>query len=79
MGLKDFIGKGLVNGFFKVKKENFHHIDFSEKTIIIPNHISLADAAVLAFNLPPEVVFVANTGAAKKYNFIHKLRKEHMR
>lgn len=75
MGLKDFIGKGLVNGLFKVDKENFHHIDFSEKTIIMPNHISLADAAVLAFNLPPEVVFVANTHSAKKYSFIHKLRK----
>lgn len=75
MGLKEITAKSIVHSLFDIKKENFHRLDFQEKTIIMPNHTSIADAAVLAFTLPKNVVFVAHTDAIKRFSFIDKFRK----
>ena len=64
--------KPIVNRLFKIKLENLDklEVDFSEPTILMPNHTSLLDAIILALNLPDNVCFVVNTEVAKKYSFL---------
>jgi len=65
----------LFTLLFKTKIEGLHHIDFSRKTILMPNHVSLLDAIILSLYLPRNVTFVANTKIAAQYSFILRFRK----
>ncbi|WP_234410537.1 AMP-binding protein [Caldalkalibacillus mannanilyticus] len=60
---------------FRTKVLGLHHIDFSKKAILMPNHVSLLDAIILSLYLPKNVIFVAHTSVAKRYSFIFRLRK----
>ncbi|MDR3540368.1 MAG: AMP-binding protein [Desulfosporosinus sp.] len=67
--------KLIINRLFKIKLENLDKLDFSEPTILMPNHTSLLDAIILALNLPDDVCFVVNTEIAKKYAFLVNMTK----
>jgi acyl-[acyl-carrier-protein]-phospholipid O-acyltransferase / long-chain-fatty-acid--[acyl-carrier-protein] ligase len=71
----DSLVKGFLNGLYKVRIHGVEQLDLSTPCILAPNHVSLLDAVILAFNLPKEVVFVANTNIAKKFSFIKKFRQ----
>ncbi|MEY4479501.1 MAG: hypothetical protein RLZZ267_179 [Bacillota bacterium] len=48
----------------------FDRINYKERVIIMPNHVSLLDAVFLYALLPKDTVFVSNTQIAEKYKFI---------
>ncbi|MDQ0886252.1 acyl-[acyl-carrier-protein]-phospholipid O-acyltransferase/long-chain-fatty-acid--[acyl-carrier-protein] ligase [Paenibacillus sp. V4I9] len=55
---------------FKVKVRGMERLDLTEKTVLIPNHVSLLDAVLLALILPKEVAFVVNTRIAKRFAWL---------
>jgi acyl-[acyl-carrier-protein]-phospholipid O-acyltransferase/long-chain-fatty-acid--[acyl-carrier-protein] ligase len=55
---------------FRVGVKGMEQLDFTEKTVLIPNHVSLLDAVLLALILPKEVAFVVNTKIAKKFAWL---------
>jgi acyl-[acyl-carrier-protein]-phospholipid O-acyltransferase/long-chain-fatty-acid--[acyl-carrier-protein] ligase len=67
--------KPLLHFLFKVRIQGIKKIDFTKPTILTPNHVSLLDAVILALYLPENVHFVVNTGIAKRFAFLVKLRK----
>lgn len=67
--------KPIINRLFRIKLDNLDKLDFSEPTILMPNHTSLLDAIILALNLPDDVWFVVNTEIAKKYAFFVNMTK----
>ncbi len=75
MSLANSLMKGFLNTSHRVEINGLDKLDFSEPTILMPNHTSLADAAILAFNLPENVTFVVNTDTAKKYAKFLQFRK----
>ena len=75
MKLIDYLVKTFVNKSHRVEITGLEKLNFNEPTILMPNHTSLADAVILAYNLPENVVFVVNTDTAKKYAKFLKYRK----
>ncbi|MGO0063794.1 AMP-binding protein [Brevibacillus fluminis] len=67
--------KLILTAWFRPRLTGLHKIDFSKPSIIIPNHVSLLDAILLAFSLPKQTTFVANTEIAKKFSFFLRFRK----
>ncbi|NOU91873.1 AMP-binding protein [Paenibacillus sp. LMG 31456] len=61
--------------FFKFRIAGLEKLDFSQPAILISNHVSLLDAALLAAYLPEEATFVVNTTIAKRLGPLLKLRK----
>ncbi|MGO4272965.1 1-acyl-sn-glycerol-3-phosphate acyltransferase, partial [Paenibacillus sp. TAF58] len=59
---------------FKVKVRGMEQLDLTEKTVLIPNHVSLLDAVFLALILPKEVAFVVNTRIAKRFAWLLHFR-----
>lgn len=57
----------IANKLFKTEVKGLEKLDFSSPSILIPNHTSLADVAVLIKSLPKDVYFVSNTRIAKQY------------
>ncbi|GGA15495.1 bifunctional protein Aas [Paenibacillus marchantiophytorum] len=55
---------------FRVKVKGLTHLIITEKTVLIPNHVSLLDAVLLAFILPSEVAFVVNTKIAQRFAWL---------
>lgn len=72
--MMDAAMKGLSKGAFKVETKGLEKLDLSGPSIIMPNHTSLVDVAVLADQLPDDVWFVSNTEIAKKYDWFMKGR-----
>jgi acyl-[acyl-carrier-protein]-phospholipid O-acyltransferase/long-chain-fatty-acid--[acyl-carrier-protein] ligase len=66
--------KGLFRIVFKFKLSGLEKLDFSQPTILMPNHVSLLDALLLAVYLPPEATFVVNTSIARRLSLPLKLR-----
>lgn len=60
---------------FKLKISGLHKLSFQQPTILMPNHVSLMDAVLLAAYLPDEAAFVVNTRIAKRFRLVLKLRK----
>ncbi|GAA4838071.1 hypothetical protein GCM10023310_14700 [Paenibacillus vulneris] len=60
---------------FKLKIFGLEKLDFSRPTILMPNHVSLLDAVLLAAYLPDEAAFVVNTKIAKRFRLALKLRR----
>ncbi|MBP1967386.1 AMP-binding protein [Paenibacillus aceris] len=56
-----------LSGIYRVKVKGIERLQFTEKTVLIPNHVSLLDAVILALILPEEVAFVVNTRMAKRF------------
>ena len=75
MSFLKIILKPIVNTLFRVEIHNLDKLDFSEPTILMPNHTSLLDAIILGMNLPDEVCFVVNTAIAKQYHLIVNMRE----
>lgn len=57
----------LVRVAFKVKVTGMENLVLTGKTVIIPNHVSLLDAVLLALILPKDAAFVVNTNIAKRF------------
>jgi acyl-[acyl-carrier-protein]-phospholipid O-acyltransferase/long-chain-fatty-acid--[acyl-carrier-protein] ligase len=65
----------LFRWLFHFRLTGLEKLDFSHKTILMPNHVSLLDAVLLAVYLPKEAAFVVNTKIAKRFALPLKLRK----
>ncbi|SDN53805.1 acyl-[acyl-carrier-protein]-phospholipid O-acyltransferase / long-chain-fatty-acid--[acyl-carrier-protein] ligase [Paenibacillus sp. yr247] len=63
------LGPALMASF-RVRVKGMEQLDFTEKTVLIPNHVSLLDAVLLALILPKEVAFVVNTKIAKRFAWL---------
>lgn len=59
--------KILFRWLFKLRLSGLEKLDLSEKTILMPNHVSLMDAVLLALYLPREATFVVNTRIAERF------------
>lgn len=59
---------------FRVKVKGMQRLNFTDKTVLIPNHVSLLDAVLLALILPDEVAFVVNTRMAQRFAWPLHLR-----
>lgn len=70
-----FFLKVLFRLWFRVRIHGIRSIDFSQPTILTPNHVSLLDAVLLSLYLPKSVTFVANTEIAKKFTLFLRFRK----
>ncbi|PYI55272.1 AMP-binding protein [Paenibacillus flagellatus] len=57
----------IVFRLFRVRLSGLGHIDATKPALLLPNHVSLLDGVFLMLALPPEVVFVVNTGIAKRF------------
>lgn len=66
--------KPAVLASFRVNVKGMERLDFTEKTVLIPNHVSLLDAVVLALILPTKVAFVVNTRIAKRFAWLLHFR-----
>ncbi|SFL11918.1 acyl-[acyl-carrier-protein]-phospholipid O-acyltransferase / long-chain-fatty-acid--[acyl-carrier-protein] ligase [Paenibacillus sp. 1_12] len=60
---------------FRLKLSGLEKLDFSQPTILMPNHVSLLDALLLALYLPQEATFVVNTSIARRLSLPLKLVK----
>ncbi|MCR8631402.1 AMP-binding protein [Paenibacillus radicis (ex Xue et al. 2023)] len=67
--------KLLFRVLFRFRIAGLEKLDFSQPAILISNHVSLLDAALLAAYLPDEATFVVNTTIAKRLGLLLKLRK----
>jgi acyl-[acyl-carrier-protein]-phospholipid O-acyltransferase/long-chain-fatty-acid--[acyl-carrier-protein] ligase len=67
--------KGLFRILFQLKLSGLEKLDFRQPTILMPNHVSLLDALLLAVYLPEEATFVVNTTIAHRFRLPLKLRK----
>nr|WP_223192834.1 AMP-binding protein [Paenibacillus sedimenti] len=65
----------MIKACFRLRVSGTEHLDFSKHTVLIPNHVSLLDAVLLALILPEEVAFVVNTKIAKRFSWILMFRK----
>ncbi|OXM85271.1 AMP-binding protein [Paenibacillus rigui] len=65
--------KVLFRWLFQLRLKGLDKLDLSDKTILMPNHVSLMDAVLLALYLPREATFVVNTGIAKRFALPLKL------
>ncbi|MEW9700036.1 AMP-binding protein [Paenibacillus sp. SI8] len=57
----------VILASFRVRISGLQQLDLTERTVLIPNHVSLLDAVLLALILPKEVAFVVNTKIAKRF------------
>jgi acyl-[acyl-carrier-protein]-phospholipid O-acyltransferase/long-chain-fatty-acid--[acyl-carrier-protein] ligase len=57
----------VILACYRVKVKGMQRLNFTDKTVLIPNHVSLLDAVLLALILPEEVAFVVNTRMAKRF------------
>ncbi|OCT15699.1 2-acyl-glycerophospho-ethanolamine acyltransferase [Paenibacillus pectinilyticus] len=57
----------FVLAAFKVRVTGLDKLNVMGKTVLIPNHVSLLDAMLLAFILPKDAAFVVNTDIAKRF------------
>ncbi|MDD9269777.1 AMP-binding protein [Paenibacillus sp. GCM10023248] len=64
----------VVLASFRVQVKGMERLVLSEKTVLVPNHVSLLDAALLALILPKEVAFVVNTRIAKRFAWLLHFR-----
>ncbi|MBO8165174.1 MAG: AMP-binding protein [Brevibacillus sp.] len=62
--------KWILTLCFRIRMQGIQNIDFSQPSLIIPNHVSLLDAVLLSLYLPPSVTFVANTEIARKFAIV---------
>ncbi|NEW04584.1 AMP-binding protein [Paenibacillus sp. SYP-B3998] len=60
----------VVLASFRVKVSGLQQLNFTERTVLIPNHVSLLDAVLLALILPKEVAFVVNTKIAQRFAWL---------
>lgn len=67
--------KPLIRRLFKLRVEGLEKLDLSQPTILIPNHVSLIDAILLAVVLPEEAAFVVNQGMAQRFSWIMQFRR----
>jgi acyl-[acyl-carrier-protein]-phospholipid O-acyltransferase/long-chain-fatty-acid--[acyl-carrier-protein] ligase len=67
--------KGLFRILFQFKLSGLEKLDFRQPTILMPNHVSLLDALLLAVYLPEEATFVINTTIAERFKLPLMLRK----
>ncbi|MCW2276808.1 AMP-binding protein [Heliophilum fasciatum] len=75
MKTKTSLLQWLINSLFRVEIIGLDKIKACQQApIIMPNHVSLLDAVVLAANLPAECLFVVDTTIAQKYEAIIKMR-----
>lgn len=51
---------------FRLRITGLEKLRLEGPAILMPNHVSLLDAVFLAAHLPPETVFVVNTGIARR-------------
>ncbi|TXK79345.1 AMP-binding protein [Paenibacillus sp. N3.4] len=56
----------IILASFRVKVKGMAHMNVTEKTVLMPNHVSLLDAVILGLILPQEVAFVVNTKIANR-------------
>lgn len=66
--------KAIFKLLFKLKLSGLEKLDFRQPTIVMPNHVSLLDALLLALYLPKEATFVVNTNIARKLRSVLRLR-----
>ncbi|CAN7339813.1 AMP-binding protein [Paenibacillus sp. LjRoot153] len=59
---------------FKVKVTGMENLVMTGKTVLIPNHVSLLDAVMLALILPKDAAFVVNTNIAKRFAWVLHFR-----
>ncbi|TBL78647.1 AMP-binding protein [Paenibacillus thalictri] len=60
---------------FRPKVAGLEKLDLTQPAIVMPNHVSLLDAVILALYLPKDVTFVVNTDIAKRFGLLIRLRK----
>ncbi|WP_209280686.1 AMP-binding protein [Paenibacillus athensensis] len=65
----------LLCALFRLRISGLEKLDFSRPAVLIPNHVSLLDALLLALYLPQEVAFVINTQMARRIRWVGYLRK----
>ncbi|MFE5321411.1 AMP-binding protein [Paenibacillus sp. NPDC056579] len=65
--------KALSTLLFKLKISGLEKLDFRQPTILMPNHVSLLDAVLLALYLPEEAAFVVNTKIARRFRWALRL------
>jgi acyl-[acyl-carrier-protein]-phospholipid O-acyltransferase/long-chain-fatty-acid--[acyl-carrier-protein] ligase len=65
----------LVRRLFKLRVEGLENLDLSRPALLIPNHVSLIDAILLALVLPQEAAFVVNLGMAQRFSWIMQFRR----
>ncbi|NNV01151.1 AMP-binding protein [Brevibacillus sp. MCWH] len=75
MALMYHLVKWILVLWFRPRFRGLDKLDVSRPCIIIPNHVSLLDAVLLAFVLPSSTTFVANTEIAKRFSFFLRFRK----
>ncbi|WP_052488021.1 1-acyl-sn-glycerol-3-phosphate acyltransferase [Gordoniibacillus kamchatkensis] len=66
--------KLLVKRMFRLEVSGIEHLDFSQKAILVPNHVSLLDPILLALFLPEQVTFAVNTGISKRFSWLMTFR-----
>ncbi|WP_311198743.1 1-acyl-sn-glycerol-3-phosphate acyltransferase [Paenibacillus hexagrammi] len=64
----------LLRSLFRLRVEGLENLDFNKHTVMIPNHVSLLDAVLLALYLPKEAAFVVNTQIAKRFAWLLMFR-----
>ena len=64
----------IIRFIFKARIRGLEKIDFSQPLLLMPNHVSLLDALFLAIYLPPQVMFVVNTGISRRFSWIMRMR-----
>ncbi|AFC27424.1 AAS bifunctional protein [Paenibacillus mucilaginosus 3016] len=70
-----WILKWCLTAAFRLKVKGLEKLDFSGPAILMPNHLSLLDAVLLALYLPKEVTFVVNTRIAARFAPFIRLRR----
>ncbi len=65
----------LLFRLFRLRLQGVENLTFARPTVIMPNHVSFADALLLALLLPKDVCFMVNTDIAKRMRWLKKLRK----
>ncbi|TDG00355.1 AMP-binding protein [Paenibacillus piri] len=65
----------MLRILFKLRVTGLDKLDFSRPAILIANHVSLLDAALLAAYLPEEATFVVNTAIARRIKLLLRLRR----
>ncbi|UQZ85887.1 Bifunctional protein Aas [Paenibacillus konkukensis] len=66
--------RALLRICFRLNISGLEKLDFRQPTILMPNHVSLLDAVLLAAFLPEEAAFVVNTKIAARFRLLLKLR-----
>ncbi|MCZ8523892.1 MULTISPECIES: AMP-binding protein [Paenibacillus] len=66
--------KWCLTALFRLRIQGLQQLDFTGPALLMPNHLSLLDAVLLALYLPKEVTFVVNTRIAARFAPFLKLR-----